>query len=599
MARLRNLPPSGENLEDGPQVDGTRLCPCSVARAGETPVTCKAMCSVAGKGRSVVPTSIVRAPPSSMVTDSNIRTEIVPRGKWEGPLGFRQPSGLYGALSFGEFTCDATKRVETLASYSFVRKEKTMANAVIDVTYRGWVFFPALNGKPVAGPVVIVTHGQVFNGTADHYKTGYSYLAKCLASNGMVVVSIDTTASSKDKANGVINNPGLRAEKFLVHINNIVSEIKLQKGVDLTGQPLVLIGHSQGGEGAVIAADRVQKGFGGSFSIVEAVVALAPRFSPQDFSYGKSFSKSLLVMHGSLDLDQWDNSGIRLYNFASAMAYKGLVWIFGGSHAGFIDSILGSSASDGTLLVPEGADGKLKIHQVLQNWLTRIYVIEFLRWRVGKNPTNPIVLRGIQLPSKQGQPSIPPNSADVTLQPPLFSDGVVDFFFNNMAVTAGFTSAQGPGGLSQVCSSCVSTEIGYRLKWKLGATEVPPSTRFTIQNLPPSPLLLKSLIFNAVRVVDSALNIMSEPVFAKVSLAAKGKPASSVLTVRIADSQRLETTSGDTNLSKSVLCTVTIPFFNFPGMTNGFLDELVSVNIKFDTQKTGDILLTTPRISMA
>lgn len=588
MTRIRNPRPSDANLEEAdPRVDETGLCACSVDRVGVSPIICTAMCSVAREGvpavRSVVPTSVVRTAPSSMTRN----------------YGFNQPSGLYGPLSFGEFTCDATKRIETLASYSFKRKEKTKANVLIDVTYKGWVFFPALNGKAVAGPIVLISHGQVFQNPVDLYKMGYSYLAKCLSSNGMVVVSIDTGVSEKDKANGINNNPGLRAEKFLVHINNIISEIKLQKGVDLQGQPLVLIGHSQGGEGAVIAADKVQKGFGGSFTVVEAVVALAPRFSPLEFTYETFFSKSLLVMHGSLDLDQWDNQGIRLYNFANAMAYKGLVWIKGGSHAGFIDSALPSSAVDGNTFFLQGGDSKLKISQTLQNWLTRVYVIEFLRWRVGKNPANPTVLRGLQLPSKQGAPPVPPNTADVTLQPPLFSDGVVDFFFKNTALSAvGFTTAQGPVVLSQVCSSCVSTEIGYRLKWELAKTEIPPSIRFILQNPAPSPLLTKSLAFNAVLVVDSDLNLMIEPLFAKVSLTAKGKPTSSIVTVRIADSQRLETKT-NVNISKSVLCTVIIPFFNFPGMNNSFLEELRAVNIRLDTQKKGDILLTIPRISMA
>jgi predicted esterase len=499
---------------------------------------------------------------------------------------------------FGEFTCDSSKRFEAAPDYQFERIE-AIGQLLLKVQYRGLVFFPAVAGKAVAGPIVFLCHGQGLGGTPDKfYATAFLYLMRCLASNGMVAISIETE-TAKVKGN---NTPGTRAEALITHLKNVIKEIKLQKGVDLQGQQLVLLGHSQGGEAVAIAADAVRKGLIADFKTVKAVVSLAPRFTPATFTYAPKFAESFLVIHGSHDLDLFDSSGIKLYEFADkTMVYKGLVWILGGTHAGFIDSTLKASSIDSSSNFLTGGDLMTVIGAATQNWLASVYVLEFLRWRLGLQGV-PAIMRGFFLPSKQNQPPVPPSTHDVTLQPPLFADSSSkEVRFNDLAVTSGFSAAQGPVDVSKVCTTSVNRDLGYRLRWDLG-NDVSPFIRFSLAGQAPMQLLKKSILFNAVRVVDSPdFNVMTDPLFLKVSLGAKGLPPSVAVSIRIPDSLPMTTvTNGQIkNLSKTVMCTINIILGSFPGMTDLFLNNLSSVTISVSSgAKRGDILLATPRISL-
>lgn len=498
---------------------------------------------------------------------------------------------------FGEFTCDSSVRFEGAPEYSFERVE-IIGPLFLNVKYRGWVFFPAVSGKPVAGPIVFLCHGQGLDGTPPgFYSKAYLYLMKCLASNGMVAISIETeTKKSQGKF-----NPGTRADAILTHLKNVVKEIKLQKGVDLQGQQLVLLGHSQGGEAVVIAADAVRKGLVPDFKTVKAVVALAPRFTPTTFSYAPKFGDSFLVIHGSHDLDMRDGTGIKLYEFADkTMTYKGLVWVLGGTHSGFLDASLAASKVDSATDFHTAEDVLTRIAPVTQNWVTTVYVLDFLRWRLGLKGTH-LILRGFFLPSKEGQPPVPPQSSDVTLQPPLFSDASPkESRFSDLAVTSGFTSAQGPAVVSKICTTSANLDVGYRLKWELGKNGA-PFIRFVFAGQPPAQLLGKSLLFNAARVVDSDFNVMTDPFSLNVLLGAKGMPSSKAVKIRIPDSLLITTVPKNTsaNLSKTVMGTLNILFGAFPGVTSLFLENLSSVTFSFaGTAKTGDVLLATPRISL-
>lgn len=104
------------------------------------------------------------------------------------------------------------------------------------------------------------------------------------------------------------------------------------------------------------------------------------------------------------------------------------------------------------------------------------------------------------------------------------------------------------------------------------------------------------------RVVDSNLNVMSDPVSVQITLNAKGFPPSQKgVSARIPDNQVLDTNlqNSAVNISKTVLGTTNVVLSLFPGVTPLFLDNLVSVVVSFSTtSKSGDILLGTPRIAL-
>lgn len=464
--------------------------------------------------------------------------------------------------------------------------------------------FPKANGKPVAAPLVVICHGNGVEGP--NLYTKFDYLMRCLASNGFAVVSVSVPTGAL---------PDQKIKPFRDHLINMVSLVKTTKGVDLTGQPLIFLGHSQGGVVVEILADEVRTGAIKPFKSVKAVVLLAPYHDLVKFPYANDFTESLLVMLGSLDEDQfW--KGVASYDYANSdkLAFKALVWIHGGYHKGFIQALVKEplfpigSGGDNMSKLTASDRANLPIYPSAQNWLTVQYVVAFLRWRVLGHSEFAGLLKGDQLPlANSVLPHVQDNLNQGRLKflTPLNRSRSSNEFFlsamgpDNWVESADLTFPLFFTWLNALCKTCRNTAKGFVLKWDLSQKANPAITFHVFPGMLPHPLQGKFLCFNAVRVVDSPLNVSDADLLVRVVLSSGGLFSFPNKIVFISPSQRVSEFGGF-NLSSTVLHTIRIPFSAFEGATPEFLSKLsgVSILLKESFLKKNEILLSEPWISV-
>jgi dienelactone hydrolase len=196
------------------------------------------------------------------------------------------------------------------------------------VPLNGRVWYPEGEGP---FPLVLMVHG---NHTAGDYSdAGYAYLGELLASRGYIFASVDENFLNGSFAYNAQGEMPVRAYLLLRHV-----EVLLGLGGPLQGKvdsgKIALMGHSRGGEAAVVASVFNQMALYPSNSSVamnfkfniRAVAALAPCDGqykvrglptvPENVDY--------LVLQGGQDTD--------VFSFSGVNQYERVTWNDGGYH---------------------------------------------------------------------------------------------------------------------------------------------------------------------------------------------------------------------------------------------------------------------------
>lgn len=203
-----------------------------------------------------------------------------------------------------------------------------------DMPMEGQLYFPSNDGKswpPGAHnlPLVVIAHGY-WAPLADSY-LGYNYLARHLASWGMVVYSLNLDEVNNRTQNAAVHQYS-RGEIILKAIDELGADPELGGRLDL--DRIGLVGHSMGGEGVVLAQHLNESGARGVGII--GVVSIAPTNHRPEVVLRRA--KYLQVL-GSMDLlSQSLNvmvrfNGFRLYD--RAWYPKTHAWIYGVRHNPF------------------------------------------------------------------------------------------------------------------------------------------------------------------------------------------------------------------------------------------------------------------------
>ena len=203
-------------------------------------------------------------------------------------------------------------------------------------------------------PLALIVHGN--HSMQDYSDPGYEYLGELLASQGMIMASVDENFLNGSWTDWITD--GLNEENdargwlLLEHLkywkkwNETQGSIFFNK-VDMDN--LAVMGHSRGGEAAAVAAffnklpsypDDAKQVFDYNFNI-KSVVAIAPVDGQYKPGEDKTPLENLnyLVIHGANDGDVQSFAGLRQYErvkFTSDIGYfKSAVYVYGANHGQF------------------------------------------------------------------------------------------------------------------------------------------------------------------------------------------------------------------------------------------------------------------------
>jgi dienelactone hydrolase len=215
----------------------------------------------------------------------------------------------------------------------------------------GRVWYPEGDGP---FPLSLIVHGN--HGMEDFSDTGYDYLGELLASQGIIMVSVDQNfinSSWKDVfGDGLDEENDARGWLLLEHLNywrkwSDDKDNPFYDKVDLDN--IAVMGHSRGGEAAAIAAflnklklypDDAKQQFNFNFNI-KSVVAIAPvdgQYKPAEVGTPLE-DVNYLVLHGANDGDVSSFGGLRQYERVtyadSSDLFKSAVYIYGANHGQF------------------------------------------------------------------------------------------------------------------------------------------------------------------------------------------------------------------------------------------------------------------------
>lgn len=197
-------------------------------------------------------------------------------------------------------------------------------------------------------PVMLMVHG---NHTMEDFSTdGYDYLGELLASQGFIAISVDEDFVNYSNVSGSPNdNYKLRAWLILQHINqlqdmNADSKSAFHQKIDF-GQ-VALMGHSRGGQAALMAADY-ESYFDDDSALMETmdqtdikgVVTLAPTDTTVDDKKPHLHNTSYLFLGGARDADVSDFRGDRQFYRTTFDpdddGFKSTLYIGGANHTQF------------------------------------------------------------------------------------------------------------------------------------------------------------------------------------------------------------------------------------------------------------------------
>src|SRR5690625_3461927 len=195
-------------------------------------------------------------------------------------------------------------------------------------------------------PLILMVHG---NHTMEYLSTsGYDYLGELLASRGFIAISVDQDFINYSSTYGSPNrNYELRTWMLLQHLVHIQTmnntlDHDLYEKIDF--QQVALVGHSRGGQAALMGADY-QTFFPDDDRLksledvnIKAVVAIAPTDKSIDSKRASIHNTSYLLLHGARDADV---SSIRDRGFYQATSdpdddgFKAAVYIADANHTHF------------------------------------------------------------------------------------------------------------------------------------------------------------------------------------------------------------------------------------------------------------------------
>lgn len=215
----------------------------------------------------------------------------------------------------------------------------------------GRVWYPKGEGP---FPLALIVHGN--HSMFDFSDPGYDYLGELLASQGIIMVSVDENFINSGWtdmiSDGLSEENDARGWLLLEHLkywekwNNTKGGIFNGK-VDM--ENLAVMGHSRGGEAAAVAGffnklpfypDDAKQVFDFDFNI-KAVVSIAPvdgQYKPGNIGTPLE-NVNYLVIHGANDGDVQSFSGLRQYErleFSDSTDYfKSAVYVYGANHGQF------------------------------------------------------------------------------------------------------------------------------------------------------------------------------------------------------------------------------------------------------------------------
>jgi dienelactone hydrolase len=204
-------------------------------------------------------------------------------------------------------------------------------------------------------PLALIVHGN--HGMQNYSDPGYEYLGELLASQGIIMASVDENflnGSWTDLfTDGLDEENDARGWLLLEHLkywekwNNTSGSIFSNK-IDMNN--LAIMGHSRGGEAVAIAAffnkipfypDDAKQEFDYNFNI-KSVVAIAPvdgQYRPGEDRTPLE-NVNYLVIHGANDGDVQSFAGLRQYErikFTDKQShfFKSAVYVYGANHGQF------------------------------------------------------------------------------------------------------------------------------------------------------------------------------------------------------------------------------------------------------------------------
>ena len=190
-------------------------------------------------------------------------------------------------------------------------------------------------------PIVFIMHGNHVG--EEDSSDGYAYLGELLASQGMIVCSIDANFLNYSVWSGIVDDDQLlRSWLMLAHLTSFYEQQYDQLSIDW--DQVALIGHSRGGQAAAMAVDA-KKWFVDNEIIdildkvaVKAVVGIAPTDYRVDSKQASLHNVNYLTLHGTMDSDLTESFGDRQYErtrFNESGHFKATVELYHANHGQF------------------------------------------------------------------------------------------------------------------------------------------------------------------------------------------------------------------------------------------------------------------------
>jgi dienelactone hydrolase len=204
-------------------------------------------------------------------------------------------------------------------------------------------------------PLALIVHGN--HGMQNYSDPGYEYLGELLASQGIIMASVDENFLNSSWTDlftdGLDEENDARGWLLLEHLkywekwNNTTGSIFSNK-IDMNN--LAIMGHSRGGEAVAVAAffnklpfypDDAKQKFDYNFNI-KSVVAIAPvdgQYRPGEDRTPLE-NVNYLVIHGANDGDVQSFAGLRQYERIKftddeSHFFKSAVYVYGANHGQF------------------------------------------------------------------------------------------------------------------------------------------------------------------------------------------------------------------------------------------------------------------------
>jgi len=256
----------------------------------------------------------------------------------------------------------------------------------------GRVWYPKGEGP---FPLALIVHGN--HGMHDYSDPGYEYLGRLLASQGIIMTSVDENFINSGWTDifgsGLDEENDARGWLLLQHLKNWRQWNEAEGGMfegKIDMENLAVMGHSRGGEAAAIAGffnplpyypDDAKEVFDFDFNI-KAVVAIAPvdgQYTPGNVGTPLN-NVNYLVLHGANDGDVQSFGGLRQYERTeftdSAHYFKSAIYIQGANHGQF-NTTWGNTDSP----QPFASMLNLKALMPMEDQLTigKVYISAFLQ----------------------------------------------------------------------------------------------------------------------------------------------------------------------------------------------------------------------------